>query len=162
MISHSTYTGQEIDSSYDSSSDDIIELDDDLDDLEELEELEASSDENVRYLRVGRPERFPNNFPDFPKGPGGFKPPGGGFGKPPGGGLKPPGGNSGQLRVPHRPNMKNMPRGMAPKGWDKARGGKGGGGGGGGKWGGSYHYHGFYLHDWCDCMWGNWFCFCFD
>jgi hypothetical protein len=45
--------------------------------------------------------------------------------------------------------MSRMPRSRAPKGWNRAkRSGR--------------HYHGFYLHTWCDCMWGNWFCFCFE
>ncbi|KAK1738909.1 hypothetical protein QTG54_010225 [Skeletonema marinoi] len=61
------------------------------------------------------------------------------------------GSNSGhqQLRLPSKPNMSRMPRSRAPKGWNRAkRNGR--------------HYHGFYLHTWCDCMWGNWFCFCFE
>ena len=55
-----------------------------------------------------------------------------------------------QLRAPRKPSTRNKPRGKAPKGWNRAkRSGR--------------HYHGFYLHTWCDCMlWGSWFCFCLD
>lgn len=116
---------QEInDPSYESSSDDIMDLDEDFEELD----LEPSSDENVRYLRVGY-----HSSGGFP---GGFH--GSDFG----------GSSSGQqLRVPRKPNMNSIPRGRAPKGWNQAtRSGR--------------HYHGFYLHTWCDCMWYNWFCFC--
>jgi len=106
----------------------------DLDeDLEELDLEEASSDEHVRYLRTGWPDS------------GGF----------PGGYPGSYGGNSGeeqQLRVPSMPNnlKTRASRKRAPKGWDKAKKRSG------------RHYHGFYLHTWCDCMADNWYCFCLD
>ena len=57
-----------------------------------------------------------------------------------------------QLRVPSMPNnlKTRASRKRAPKGWDKAKKRSG------------RHYHGFYLHTWCDCMADNWYCFCLD
>ena len=109
----SSSSGQEIDSSYDSSSDDVMDLDKGIENLEDLDvlELEPSSDENNRYLRVSS-------------------------------------SNSGQLRAPRKPNLRRMPR-QAPRGWKQAKRS-------------SRHYHGFYLHTYCDCAFGDWFCFCLD
>jgi hypothetical protein len=111
--SRSSSLGQEIDSSYDSSSDDVMDFNGDIEDLEDLEVLdleEPSSDETNRYLRVSS-------------------------------------SNSGQLRAPRKPNLMNKPR-RAPQGWKQAKRNR--------------HYHGFYLHTYCDCVFGNWFCFCLD
>mmetsp|Transcript_10741 Transcript_10741/g.16194 ORF Transcript_10741/g.16194 Transcript_10741/m.16194 type:complete len:154 (+) Transcript_10741:220-681(+) len=119
--------------SYDTSSGDFMDLGEDL---EELDIAETSSDEHVNYLRKDWPGSggFPGGYPDS-------------HGSNSGGSNS----NSGhqQLRLPRKPNMSRMPRSRAPKGWNRAkRNGR--------------HYHGFYLHTWCDCMWGNWFCFCFE
>jgi len=128
-----------MDSSYDASSGDIMDLDEDLEEVNDLEELdleETSSGEHARYLRK-----------DWP-GSGGFP---GGYPGSHGGNTGGSNSNSGhqKLRLPRKPNMSRMPRSRAPKGWNRAkRSGR--------------HYHGFYLHTWCDCMWGNWFCFCFE
>ena len=113
----------------------IMDLDEDLEDLD-LEE--ASSDEHVRYLRTGWPGSggFPGGYP-------------GSHGSNSGGSNS----NSGQqLRVPSMPNnlKTRASRQRAPKGWDKAKKRSG------------RHYHGFLLHTYCDCMWGNWYCFCLD
>jgi hypothetical protein len=132
-----------------------MELDGDIEDLEDLEvlDLEPSSDENNRYLRVGHGNGGAGGklggWGGFNSGGmGGFNPGDNWGGSNSGGwgGSNQGSSNSGQLRAPRKPNLRNKPR--APQGWKQAKRNR--------------HYHGFYLHTYCDCVFGNWFCFCVD